>query len=118
MLQFLKSVRSVCNGSHPLLTLNLVKWRRTKNVKPFLGKLAFVIQVGVIGNPIYFVREPERQFLVQTKIIRVVTKSPVSYQINSSVHPGPTFLGSIGQHGNVVRHVVPMETPHLRKARL
>ena len=74
------------------------------------------MQMRVVGYAINFMREPKGEFLVQAKIIGVVAQSLVSDQVNARVHPSPTLIGRVGEHRNVVGHVVPMEAPDFREA--
>ena len=117
-LQLLDGVGRIGDQAQPLLAIGLIGRRLTQQELPLLRELALVVQVGVIRHAVDLVREPERQFLVQAQVVGVVAKAAVAHQIDARVHPRPALLGRVGEHADVVGHVVAMEAPHLGEARL
>ena len=70
-----------------------------------LGKLDFIILVGIVHVITHFVLEDPRQVLIQHRVFRIVDQSPVTNQADPLIHPPPA-VGKVGTgHGNIISHI-------------
>ena len=93
-------------------------FRRPQQFAPLPGHFLLVMPVHVIGHAADLVEEDPAQLPVDPHPIGVVLHPFFPQEVDALADPRPPFLGRVGRHRNVVRHVPGVKGPDLRKLRL